>query len=177
MCVCLSNLHQQRVCGPAVDDTPSHFWPVASAAVVTVDGVQTAAYLHSKHIDVINMFHYTTEKHKQSPKTLSKSRKNKNFIFFWIQVSSSGFKSDEKSLNKSTLPCSQYIYIKKKKAPNLAVLVCAGWLTEHIHIFTLLHFAFCIDLASELPVYLHLGNNNCSVLLHEKSHVCSIWCH
>lgn len=41
--VVISNLHQQGVCGPAVDDAPAHLWPVSSVAIVTVDGVQTAA--------------------------------------------------------------------------------------------------------------------------------------
>jgi len=48
VCVCVSNLHQQRVCGPTVNDTPAHFWPVASIAVVTVDGIQTAACFHKQ---------------------------------------------------------------------------------------------------------------------------------
>lgn len=48
VCVSFSNLYEQRVCGPTVDDTPAHFWPVASVAVVTVDGVKTAACLHNK---------------------------------------------------------------------------------------------------------------------------------
>ena len=43
VCVCVSNLHQQGVCGPTINDAPAHFWPFASVAVVTVDGVQTAA--------------------------------------------------------------------------------------------------------------------------------------
>lgn len=36
------------MCGPAVDDAPTHFGPVAPAAVISVDGVQTAACKHKK---------------------------------------------------------------------------------------------------------------------------------
>lgn len=57
MSACVSNLHQQRVCGPTVDDTPAHFRPVSSVAVVTVDGVQTAACEQKKtHWEIL---HYT----------------------------------------------------------------------------------------------------------------------
>ena len=38
-----SHLHQQRMCGPEVDDAPPHRGPVGSVAIVTVDGVQTTS--------------------------------------------------------------------------------------------------------------------------------------
>lgn len=56
-----SYLHQQGVCGPAVDDAPTHFGPLVSVAVVTVDGVQTAACLHK------NTFHYVINSATRGP--------------------------------------------------------------------------------------------------------------
>lgn len=45
MCVWnVSNLHQQRVCRPSVNDTPAHFGLLFSIAVVSVDGVKAAAF-------------------------------------------------------------------------------------------------------------------------------------
>lgn len=47
VCVCVwnvSNLHQQRVCRPSVNDTPAHFGLLFSIAVVSVDGVKAAAF-------------------------------------------------------------------------------------------------------------------------------------
>lgn len=62
-CASMSYFHQQGVCGPAVDNAPTHFGPFSSVAVVTVDGIQTAACLHKQTFNYFRWLHLRTGDH------------------------------------------------------------------------------------------------------------------
>lgn len=59
-CASMSYFHQQGVCGPAVDNAPTHFGLFSSVAVVTVDGIQAAACLHKQTFNYFKWLHLRT---------------------------------------------------------------------------------------------------------------------